>query len=88
MNTSSETSNSNIAKGGREKLNNCNQCEYASGKAENLRKHMKTHYGEKSYKCSQCDFATVHASSLRALTLEKNCTHATNATLHLYRQAI
>ena len=35
----------------------CNQCDYASSQAINLRTHVKTHSGEKSNKCDQCDFA-------------------------------
>ena len=29
----------------------CNQCNYASSRAGNLREHLKTHSGEKSNKC-------------------------------------
>ena len=66
MDTSSETSNRDLAMGDREKKNKCNLCEYASDQAGTLRKHMKTHSEEKSYKCSHCDFATVHSSNLWA----------------------
>ena len=31
----------------------------------NVRKHLKTHSGEKVYKCNQCDFASVPADNLR-----------------------
>ena len=41
-----------------EKQNRCNQCDYASSQASNLRTHFKTHNGEKSNKCDQCDFAS------------------------------
>ena len=37
------------------KSKKCNQCEYASSWAGDLRKHLKTHSGEKSNKCNQCD---------------------------------
>ena len=39
-----------------EKQNRCNQCDYASSQASNLRTHFKTHNGEKSNKC---DFACI-----------------------------
>ena len=48
-----------------EKSNNCNQCDYASSQAGNLRSHTKTHNGEKSNTCNQCDFASSQASSLK-----------------------
>ena len=34
-----------------EKSNKCNQCDYASSQASNLRRHLKMHSGEKSSKC-------------------------------------
>ena len=39
---------------GGEKPNKCNQCDYASSDASNLRTHLKTHNGEKSNKYNQC----------------------------------
>ena len=36
----------------------CNQCDYASSHAGDLRRHLKTHSGEKSNKCKQCDYAS------------------------------
>ena len=38
--------------------NKCNQCDYASSQAGNLRIHLKTHSGEKSNICNQCDYAS------------------------------
>ena len=72
-----------------EKVYKCNQCDFASVGADNLRKHLKTPSGEKLFKCNQCDFASVQAGNLRTHLKthsgEKR-TNATNATLHLYRQ--
>ena len=48
-----------------EKSNKCNQCEYASSQAGDLRRYLKTHSGEKSNKCNQCNFASAQASNLR-----------------------
>ena len=61
-------------------------CDFPSIQAGDFRKHLKTPLGEKAYKCNQCDFASVRADNLRR-HLKKH-TNATNATLHLYRQAI
>ena len=47
------------------KPNKCNQCDYASSRAGDLRTHLKTHSGEKSNKCDQCDFASSRAGHLR-----------------------
>ena len=43
----------------------CNQCEYTSSWASNLRTLLKIHSGEKSNKCKQCDYASSQASHLR-----------------------
>ena len=45
--------------------NRCNQCDYASSRAGNLRTHLKMHSGEKSNKCNQCDFTSSYARTLR-----------------------
>ena len=47
------------------KSNKCNQCDYASSHAGNLRTHLKTHSGEKSNKCNQCDYVSSYASALK-----------------------
>ena len=36
---------------GGDKSNKCNQCDFASIQAGNLRRHLKTHSGEKTNKC-------------------------------------
>ena len=41
------------------------QCDYASIQAGDLREHLKTHSGEKSYNCNQCNFASLQASNLK-----------------------
>ena len=43
----------------------CNPYEYASVLAVNLRRHLKTDSGEKSFTCNQCDFAYAHSEDLR-----------------------
>ena len=44
-----------------EKLNNCNQCDYASSDAS----HFMMHSPEKMNKCNQCDYASPKAGNLR-----------------------
>ena len=47
-----------------EKSNKCNQYDYESSQAGDLRRHLKIHSGEKSNKCNQCDFASSRVDSL------------------------
>ena len=44
------------------KSNKCNQCDFASPQAGDLRRHLKTHSGKK---CNQCDFASSRVDDLR-----------------------
>ena len=48
-----------------ERTNRCNQCKYASYRADDLRTHLKTHSEEKSNKCNQCNYASSQAGYLR-----------------------
>ena len=47
------------------KSHKCNQCDYASSHAGQLRAHLKRHSGEKSNKCNQCGYASSQAGHLR-----------------------
>ena len=47
------------------KSNKCNQCDFASSRADTLKTHLIMHSGEKSNKCSQCDYASSHSGHLR-----------------------
>ena len=49
-----------------ENPNKCDQCNYSSLQAGNLRSHMKIHGGEKANKCDQCNYATTRAGHLRS----------------------
>ena len=74
-----------------DKLSKCNQCDYASSHAGNLRIHLITHSGEKSHKCNQCDYKSLCVEVLRGHlkhTEEKSQTNAANASMHPVRKAI
>ena len=45
--------------------NKCYHCYNAYSRASNLKRHLKTHSGEKQNKCNQCDFAFSEADDLR-----------------------
>ena len=73
------------------KSHECNQCDFASSQAGNLRTHLKIHSGEKSNRCNQCDYASSYASHLRTHLKThsgENQTNSTNVTKPLLRQAI
>ena len=71
--------------------NKCSQCDFAFSRAGDLRRHLKTHSGEKSYKCNQCDFASSYAKFWEHIwkrTVGKRQTNATSATMPSLMQAI
>ena len=43
------------------KSNKCNQIDFASPKAGNLRRHLETHSGRKSNTCNQCTMCTLYS---------------------------
>ena len=47
------------------KSNKCDQCDFASALAGNLKAHLKTHRGGKPNKCNHCDFASARAGNFR-----------------------
>ena len=48
-----------------DKVNKCNQCDYASTQAVTLKAHLKTHSGEGLISCNQCNYVSTRASDLR-----------------------
>ena len=42
----------------------CNQCDFASTGAGNLKRHLLVHAGEKLNKCNQCDYASSRKDQL------------------------
>ena len=47
------------------KVHKCNQCDYASVRAWDLKKHKKIHSCDKTNKCNQYDYASFFASNFR-----------------------
>ena len=47
------------------KTNKCRKCYFSFSHAGDLRRHIKTHSGERSNKCNQCDYASSQAGHLR-----------------------
>ncbi|KAG9330470.1 hypothetical protein JZ751_024267, partial [Albula glossodonta] len=73
------------AGGGPRKLHSCKLCSFSSRYSNHLKRHMKTHNGEKPYHCSHCNYASAQLVNLqrhlRTHTGEKpySCTHCTFA---------
>ena len=56
----------------------CDQCEYSSKTAQNLKTHELTHSGEKPYACDQCKYSSSKDTGSRlvekgTVTMKKNC---------------
>ena len=69
----------------------CNQCHFTSSWPSALRRHLKTHSGEKSNKCHQCDFASSRTEYLRTHLKkhnEENQINATSVALHPLMQTL
>ena len=61
-----EEPSKNKTKNNKDTLSNkCNQCDFASSQAGQLRIHLTTHSGEKPNKCNQCDYAFLGTFELR-----------------------
>ena len=54
-----------LGRGPKEKSNKCNQCDYQSSEAGNLKRHLKMHSGEKSYKWNQCNYTSYRVGDLK-----------------------
>ena len=91
-NSNKKTGNVHMKTYSGEKLNKCNQCDFTSSRADNLRRHMKIHSGEKSNKCNQGEFASSRADNLRrhlkTHSGEKSNANATCVIMHPLRQVI
>lgn len=70
---------------GQQKLNSCPLCGFSSRYTNHVKRHMKTHNGEKPYRCSLCSYASAQLVNLqrhlRIHTGEKpyKCEHCTFA---------
>jgi KRAB domain-containing zinc finger protein len=43
----------------------CDQCDYATANSSRLKRHKRTHTGEKPYKCDLCDKAFTYSASVK-----------------------
>ncbi|XP_029452208.1 zinc finger protein 513 [Rhinatrema bivittatum] len=46
----------------------CKLCSFVTHYSSHLKRHMKTHNGEKPYKCTQCDYASAQLVNLKRHT--------------------
>uniref|UniRef100_W5UEP5 Zinc finger protein 513 n=1 Tax=Ictalurus punctatus TaxID=7998 RepID=W5UEP5_ICTPU len=50
---------------GQQKLNSCPLCGFSSRYTNHVKRHMKTHNGEKPYRCSLCSYASAQLVNLQ-----------------------
>ena len=56
-----------------EKPFKCNECDYSSTTASNLKTHVQAkHAFEKPFKCNECDYSATTASNLKTHVQEKH----------------
>ena len=48
-----------------QKLRSCNQCDFASERLCNLKRHMLVHSARKPFKCTQCNYSFTNYANLK-----------------------
>ena len=48
-----------------QKLRSCNQCDFASERLGNLKRHMLVHSARKPFKCIQCNYSFTNYANLK-----------------------